>query len=99
MTDERGRGSRLVMALVAGIGLLASLAPAQEPPRKPRPAVVKQEAIGDMACAPCAVLNMVVSGSDNVRACGSALPGDTPEQRVRALIDTHGSKPSTTYAD
>jgi hypothetical protein len=87
------------MALTGCLALSASPAAGQETPRKPHLVVVKQESIGDMACAPCAVINMAARGSEELQARAAALPGDTPEQRVRALIDRYGSKPSTIYTD
>ncbi|MBC7816120.1 MAG: hypothetical protein IAG10_04395 [Planctomycetaceae bacterium] len=99
MVDVRGRGSRLVIAFVGGLCLVSCLTAAQKVSQKPRVGVIKQENLGDMACAPCAILNMAASGSEKMQPCVAALSGNTSEQRVRALIDKYGSKQSTTYVD
>lgn len=89
--------SRLLAAWVACHALVAA---ALTPPDSARPleqVVVRQEKIGDMACGPCAVCNMIAWGSQDLRQCGATLPGETPDQRASALIEKYGSRASMTY--
>jgi hypothetical protein len=85
----------LVAAILAGVALCA--APSFPQDSKPQPAVVSQQALGDMACGPCALYNAFAQGSPELRDLAYRLPGDTPTDRVRSLIQRYGSKASETY--
>ncbi|HVJ66849.1 MAG TPA: hypothetical protein VM510_02630, partial [Caulifigura sp.] len=89
------RAGRIVGAVV----IVAAVAAADDRSGKSGAAIIKQESIGSMACAPCAVLNMAANGSEDLKRCAFALPGNAPEQRVQSLIEQYCSKPSVVYSD
>jgi hypothetical protein len=60
------------------------------PPRE----VISQSDIGDCACGPCAVFNAFQFGDPALNNLAKALPGDVPADKVRALIQRYGGKPS-----
>jgi hypothetical protein len=56
--------------------------------------VLAQENIGDYACGPCAIFNAFQFGNAPLNTLASALPGDSPAEKVRSLIALYGGKPS-----
>jgi hypothetical protein len=61
------------------------------------PGIVSQAAIGENACGPAAVLNALLWGRPELRAVAARLPGETAEQKVLALIERYGRRPSEAY--
>lgn len=56
--------------------------------------VISQTDIGDCACGPCAVFNAFQFGDPALNNLAAALPGDAPADKIRALIQQYGGKPS-----
>lgn len=59
-----------------------------------RPQVISQNDIGDCACGPCAIFDAFQFGDPALNNLAAALPGDAPADKVRALIQRCGGKPS-----
>jgi hypothetical protein len=59
-----------------------------------RPEIISQGDIGDCACGPCAIFNAFQFGDPALNNLAAALPGDAPADKVRALIQRYGGKPS-----
>lgn len=91
----------VIVATASGIGRLSGQeAPGPAPvsaPARPSAPVVKQAPIGSEACGPCSVYNALQAGTADFRAVLAALPAGTPEDRVRHLITTHGTKPAVVH--
>lgn len=58
------------------------------------PSIIDQKSVGDCACGPCAIFNAFQFSSAPLNHLAAALPGDAPGDKVRALIQRYGSKPS-----
>ena len=54
-----------------------------------------QKQIDPRACGPCAVYHSLLFGRGRAGEVAQALPGRTAAERVRHLLDTYGSLPST----
>ena len=63
-------------------------------PATPRHEVISQDEIGDCACGPCAIFNAFQFGDPALNNLAAALPGNVPADKVRALIQQYGGKPS-----
>lgn len=61
--------------------------------------VVEQGAVGDCACGPCAIFNAFQFGNATLTNLALTLPGATPAQKVRDLINAFGEKPSAVARD
>lgn len=57
--------------------------------------VFAQDTVGKCACGPCAIFNAFQFGNASLSNLVSSLPGDTSGDKVRALIQMYGGKPST----
>lgn len=56
--------------------------------------IIAQKSVGDCACGPCAIFNALQFSDAPLNHLAAALPGDTPDDKVRALIQRYGGKPS-----
>jgi hypothetical protein len=83
---------------VAGT-LILFAACTKAPTEKPacRFTVVSQSALGERACSPSALFHALVNGSQELRDIAESLPGKTPEERIRSLMNTESGKPSILY--
>jgi hypothetical protein len=59
--------------------------------------ISSQLGLGVNACGPCAVFNSLAWGDASLKELADSLPGTTPDQKVLALIDTLGAKPSKVH--
>lgn len=59
--------------------------------------VVSQKTISGTACTGCSLYHLLANGRPELQKIAHALPGDSPENRVRHLIDKYGAGPSTVY--
>jgi hypothetical protein len=83
----------LVTALTAPRALAQNSAGA--PPEKPF--VLTQAEVGENACGPCALINSLSRGDDQLKRLLERLPGKTSHDKLRQLIKDYGSKPSEEY--
>ncbi len=60
----------------------------------PQHQVISQDDIGDCACGPCAIFNAFQFGDPALNNLATALPGNAPADKVRALIHRYGGQPS-----
>ncbi len=79
---------------LSSAGLLSGRASGAD--QAPGAEVIEQKP-GEGACGPCALANALLHGDAAAKRVFHALPGSTPEQRVDALINLYGHKPSETY--
>jgi hypothetical protein len=56
--------------------------------------MVFQKYVGDCACGPCAIFNAFQFGGAPFNDLAATLPGNRPADKVRALIQLYGDKPS-----
>lgn len=81
---------------LAAAGTAATTGRERTPPDAP-PEAVSQQAVGNMACGPCALANALAHGDAACRRAFARLDGDTPLDRVETIIRKFGDKPSETY--
>lgn len=59
--------------------------------------VVSQLNISNTVCTGCSLYNMLANGRPEFQKIAKSLPGESPEGRVRHLIDKYGAGPSAVY--
>lgn len=59
--------------------------------------VVSQKSISGTACTGCSLYHLLANGRPELQKIANALPGGSPENRVRHLLEKYGAGPSTVY--
>jgi hypothetical protein len=80
-------------SLLIALALSATAQPLREAPH-PTATPADQLAVAGNACGPAALLNAFRFGSESWQRASSALPGESDAQRIRAIIQGPGMRPS-----
>ena len=94
-----GFSNRLTTSLTLLVLACATSSPAVESvaPNPDAANLVSQKKINNTACGACSIYNMLANGRPEFRKIANALPGDTPEDRVRHILGKYGGSPSIVY--
>jgi hypothetical protein len=90
-------GCVAVLLLAAAQNATCGEPRAQAPVNDGTPQFVSQKLIGSLACGACSLYNMLASGRPELRKIAASLPGATPEERVRHILNKYGEGPSSVY--